>query len=732
VGSLLLVFCFASCGPSDPLERVRQSQDVQGNFKDTLEPLRKLIDERPNDPEVHFRYAGALVQTGDRDLAIWPLKRAMESPGWLKKAGLPLAALLISSGAYGEAIAICDRILEAEPDDVPTLVARANGRMFSRRDYEGSLADADRVLELDPENVDALIPRTVSLLALNRIEDASKAIDHMESLYRDDSLGLQGNAALCAARATFAKEKGEAKLAEERFESCVKSFPNDPVIVSGAISFFDSIERIDRANELLAQSLEQQPGSYEIRSTLALRLAAQDKPDEAEALLRAGTLRKSPTEAAESWAGLGSFLVDRGRYDEALVAFEKARSLDTSASPQLALAYADALVLAGRFDDALAVADKMGLPAHQAMVRARVALARGNPGEALTLFENGMRLWPNNAVARYYAGVAAEQSGAFDRAIEHYRYAMRINPDETDAYLRLARLHVAAGRDRAALDALEFSPGARPDELAADLLHTRVLARLGRANEVPGYVRAVLSQPAHRGAAVAAMGQGIRERKGSKAALEAMRAVKIDLTDPASVEVLAAIVEDLAATGRASEAVALVDKSLRAHPDSAEFHAVRGRALALSGAPAASARGSFARALEIDAKNARALLGLARLEATAGDSEQALALFDRAIAADPDSGTPVREAAAVLVKLGRPGDAEAKLERLLRDQPADGEAASSLAELRLARGADDERTRDLARRAVAFGGGAEAKALLERATARAPEAAQTRDGDKTG
>ena len=66
-------------------------------------------------------------QTGDRDLAIWPLKRAMDAR--LAQAGRPAARGAVArSGAHGEAIAICDRILEAEPDDVPTLIARANAR----------------------------------------------------------------------------------------------------------------------------------------------------------------------------------------------------------------------------------------------------------------------------------------------------------------------------------------------------------------------------------------------------------------------------------------------------------------------------------------------------------------------------------------------------------------------------------------------------------------------------
>ena len=688
---------------------------MRGDFKGSLEPLRELVEQRPDDPEVHFRYGNALQQTQQGGLALWPLKRAMESPEYLKKAGVPLAAMLIQTGAYDDAIGICNQILETEPDDVPTLLLRANARMLSHRDYEGTLADAEHALQVEPENHEALIPRTVALLALNRIDEAAKAIDQLDNLYRDDSLGLHGNSALCAARATFAKEKGELELAEQRFEACIKDFASDSQMISAAVAFYDELERPERSNEILAAALEKVPNSHSVRMTLVLRLAGQGKEDEAEALLRKGTELPDALASAESWAGLGSFLIDHGRATESVAAFEKAMAITRGESPQLVLAYADALVIDGRFDDALALADKMTLTSHQAMVRARVALARGDYAEALKRFEEGMRLWPNNAVARYYAAVAAEGVGDFDRAVENYRYAMRINVNETDAYLRLARLHAAAGRYSAAISTLEFSPGERPDEVPAALLHMRMLGRVGRGTQIPRFLRVVLVRPDHWGAAVAALGQGVRDHSGPKKSLELMRSAKpLQLDDPNYVEALAAICEDLVATGRAKEALSLVDTGLRKHPDAAGFHAVRGRVLALSHAPVQQARASFERALELDAQNARALLGLARVERDAGATDAAFALYDRAAAADPEAADPKREAGALASAIGRKEDSEKRLTALLDDQPYDGETARLLAELRLARGAKDERTQELARRAVAFGGRDEAKALLER------------------
>ncbi len=152
---------------------------------------------------------------------------------------------------------------------------------------------------------------------------------------------------------------------------------------------------------------------------------------------------------------------------------------------------------------------------------------------------------------------------------------------------------------------------------------------------------------------------------------------------------------------------------------------MHGRALFLSGAPPASARAAFGRALASNGESARALLGLARLEVDSGSKEAAVPLYERAISADANDGAAVRELASLLVALDRPRDAEPRLEALLRDRPYDADAARALAELRVARGVTDDRTVELARRAVTFGGGADAAAFLERINARVGETPPT-------
>jgi tetratricopeptide (TPR) repeat protein len=704
----------AACGPADPLDAVRALQDSRRDYAASLEPLRKLVEQSPGNPEVQFRYGVALLATRQPALALWPLRRAAESPEWSAKANLTLGSAYALTGSYDQAVEVLSREIDRDPKNVKALTLRGSSRILSKRDYKGALADAEQILEIDPDNVDARATRAVALLNLDRVDEAGAAIDELDSLQRDDALGLNGSVGYCTARAKFAEEKGDTELAEKRYGDCLAQFPTDAGLLQQAMEFYDHRQQVDRSTELLRAALAAAPESQNYRLALASRLRAQKKPEEAERVLREGTQHPAPVVAAESWAGLAHFMVEDGRFDDAAAAYQEARRL--AGDDDLLLFFtADTLVMAGRTDEALELAAKISSanPAYQSLIRGRVALARGDPAEALRQLDEGIRLWPDNAFARYYAALAAERMGNFERAIEDYRYAMRIDSRATDAYLRLARLHEAAGRDELALSALAFMPGGRQREDEAALLEIRLIARLGLGANAPPQLAQQLADPARRSAAVAALAAGVRDRAGADAAVKAIRGVKdLDLDDPAHPEALAALVEHLSASGNAAVAARAVDHALAAHPDAAVFHALRGRVLALRG-DGAPAQAAFERALALDPGQPIALRGLAAIE-SAKSPAAALPLYERLLALDPDDAESTRGLAAVLAAQGRSSEAEERLAALLLEQPYDAGAAVALAQLRVARGAVDERTRELAHRAVLFRGGDDAKRLLER------------------
>ena len=719
--TLVSLGLICACGPSDPLEKARIAQDQNLDFTGSLDALSQLAEERPDDAEVQYRYGLALVASGQAALALWPLRRAAQTPEWELRANFPLASAFLQIGSHDRAIELMDRELERDPDNTYALLLRANARIQSRRNFEGALEDTSRVLEIDPDNTDILPYRALALLNLGRAEESQEIIDRLEAPHRDDTLGLHGSPAHCAINAKFLEEKGELEQAEERYDACLAQFPSDANLLHEATTFFDRRGNPERSLELLRAALEETPEAQSYRMALALRLRTQDREEEARELLLEGTEQPGPIAAAEAWAALASFLQQKDDYEGAIEAYQQVSRL-AGADDSLLLRMSDLLAMAGRHDEALKAAGQIRAPAMRSFGLGRAYLASGKLEEALGHYEEGNELWPNNVVARYYTAVTSEQLGDFERAVEHYRYSMRISARQTDAYLRLARLHHAAGRLPAALSTLQFSAGERPFEREAALLELQILATLGRSGEAsPRVWRSLGPQPTDRLAGAVALAKGVRQRAGPERAIEVIRGVEgLELGNPSQSGALDYLVQLLVESGKAEEALAEVEGALASQPNEPIFHALRGRALAALGR-AEPAREAFQRALAEDAEQRDALVGLAGLERSAANHEAARDHYQRALELDASDAEAVRGLAASLIELDQRQEAEDRLAGLLRETPYDREAAMALAELRLQRGAADDRTRELAERALSFGGGEAAESLLVRAGGTPPE-----------
>jgi tetratricopeptide (TPR) repeat protein len=460
---------------------------------------------------------------------------------------------------------------------------------------------------------------------------------------------------------------------------------------------------------------------------LAEGLRVTGRTEEAEAVLREATQAAAPAAAAAAWVDLAGPFQALGQHPAALEAAEHAMQLarqQGGPNPDFLLSYADMLVLAGELDRALEIADEMTVPAHQELVRARVAQERGDAVTALQHFDEAFRLWPNNPWARYEAALAAEQAGDFDRAIDEYRYVIRLAAGATDARTRLARLHLAEGRPLQALEMLRLRSGSAPLDVEGELLSLRLWGQLGRAEPLRRSLNAFHKLgPQLQGTALASAAEGVREHAGPATATRLLLEAHLDLTVPQQADALRALVRFAHEAGEPEPAESAVAAALRAHPDAAVFHEVEALSLELGGAEPAAVRSAYEKALEGDPGDARALAGLARL-ALADDPERALALFEQAVAADPGDVEAERGAVRALVALGRSAQAEERLEALLRSHPYDAAAASELARLALERGDAGEGTLERAQRAVRFGGGADALDLLSRVHERRNESEQ--------
>ncbi|MBW2232887.1 MAG: tetratricopeptide repeat protein [Deltaproteobacteria bacterium] len=702
----------AGCEAPEPVEEIRSLQ-AAGHYQASIEPLRTLLESRSADPEVYYLYGVALAHTQQPTLAIWPLGRAMESPEWLVPAGIQLAGAALTVRDLEMTIEATSRVLEVKPEHTGALLQRAFALSLTRQDYAGALADADRVLELEPDNSNARVIRGVALLGLDRVEEAGEAIEEATAHSEDSDLGVLGSSRLCAVRASFAKEKEELERAEEIFEECLDAFPTAFLVVDEAVQFFDERGRRERSLEIIRTAANEAPASRSYRISLVMRLLGRGEEEEAEALLVKATETDVPELAAIAWTDLAGFNYDHERFPVAVSAYEQALALAPDESPEMLFAYAEALLLAGRYDEALGVAERMTVEPHRELIRGRVALEQGRPEQALEHFGAGLELWPNNAVARYLAATAAEEVGDFDRAIEEYRYALRTDPDATDARLRLARLHLAEGEPALAHAVLLHQLQAQSRSLDVALLELEILGQLGRGQRLPQRIRDQIRPPRVWARGIVALADGTRTRSGPEAAAKVvLEADRLELTRPLNAPALESLVADLIAADRADEALSFADAAVRKRPGVAVFHAVRGRALEAARGPVDETRAAYARALELDPEEPLALSGLAQIEAGAGNVETALALYERAVAARPNQTGALRDLAALLIAQERVEEADRRLREALRRDPHDARAALRLAEIRSASGHSRQSAIALARRALRFGAGEDAASLL--------------------
>jgi tetratricopeptide (TPR) repeat protein len=376
-------------------------------------------------------------------------------------------------------------------------------------------------------------------------------------------------------------------------------------------------------------------------------------------------------------------------------------------------AYIDTLIQADRFDDARRELDTIEQEEMKDLLKGRLLLATGDPHGALRAFESGIRLWPNNAGARFLAGVAAEQIGDFDRAIEEYREALRRRGEQgsTDAALHLARILAGKGAPRAAFSAIHTFLRSYPANTEALLLAIHLADELSQPELVAqGMSRLVAT--GHAPMAMALQIAILAGRSGHQAAIDSADKSGLDLTDPENAVALGALLEQEAALTQHEKAKARIEAALDLHPDAAAFHELAARVLLAAGGPVEEARASYERALVLNSEHAGALAGLAELSASEGARDEAIALYGRASAADPDETDYERAVIELLQAAGRTEDAERRLTALVLRNPRDARAAFSLAKSLFERGGDPDRALSYAKRAAYFIEVAEAPELL--------------------
>lgn len=303
-------------------------------------------------------------------------------------------------GRAAEAVAICRRVLDTDPDRVEALHLLGVAALATQ-DFDSAIDLFSRVLQAVATNPFCHVNLGDALAGAGRRQEAQahyrNALE-VKSADPDQYMHL-GNA--------FA-ERALHDYACAAFRRAIELRPLYAEAHFNLGNSFRSLGRQDDAAASYTRAIEIRPGYAEAHNHLGMCLKDSARPVEAVASY-VNALAVKP-EYPEAHNNLGNALSELGRVDEALASYRRALELD----PGYARAHNNLALLLGE---------------------------QCNSHAAIAGFRRALEIDPEFAEAHYNLGVALGEQGRPDEEVASYRRALSIRPDYAEAYTNLLFVH---------------------------------------------------------------------------------------------------------------------------------------------------------------------------------------------------------------------------------------------------------------------------------------------------
>jgi len=266
------------------------------------------------------------------------------------------------------------------------------------------------------------------------------------------------------------------------------------------------------------------------------------------------------------------------------------------------------------------------------------------------------------------------------RALEDLQRAVKLDPQQPEAFFRIAQLQFLPGGDeKQAREALEQAIRTSKDQpvLRAQALVIRATLEADPAKKLADFTEAIQAAP---GEASALRGRGmvyVQQGKFQEALADFDQALKLA---PDHVPTLEAKATTLARLKRFDEALAVLERARKLAPDSVEPLVERARVFEFREDHAA-ALAELNEAERLDPGNPVVLLLRADIFRQMEEYDKAMADVDRALRLRPGLDMALRFRAALLADQGKYAEAIGQLEALVAKSPEDLESRMQLAYL---------------------------------------------------
>ncbi len=258
---------------------------------------------------------------------------------------------------------------------------------------------------------------------------------------------------------------------------------------------------------------------------------------------------------------------------------------------------------------------------------------QGERAEAISHYQEALRIRPNYEEAHYNLGLSLERQGHIAEAIGQYREALRVRPTFEAAHNNLGLALERQGKVNLAISHYYMALRINPNFEEAHNNLGLALVKIGRLDDaIRHFHEALRINPDSIGVH---NNLGLALRKQGKIADAIGQYREVLRIDPGSVEARGNLGLCLAQQGRLTEAIRQYLKALQIRPDSAEIHINLGNALVGQGR-LDDAIDQYQKALAIDPSFIQALNNLGVVYTRKKEYKKAVSTFKRLLELRPD------------------------------------------------------------------------------------------------
>ena len=609
----------------------------------------------------HYESALALLESGDQARAIVEFKNVFKLNPRHKAARLRYAELQHERGDRAEAIGQYQLLAEQFPDDLDVHL-----RLAGLEAEIGNWPAMQRPLDVAAR----LAPGDPRLKALRIVQQYNMLPPAAASDGRARALADQARALLAAGQEDLPLRKvviddlmraGKHEEALAALDAALGLAPEDRALYALRLSVLGALKDTQAIEAQLRRMHARFPEDAQITTALVSWLMLQQRPDAAEAVLRADATREGAP--LQSKLALLRFISSARGPEAAMQMLDDLLAGETEPGPRLALRGLRAGLIfdAGRREEGRAALEALlkDAPAGAETRRLRLMLARmheqtGNRADAESAVDAVLKEDQADPEAVRIKAAWLIDADRPDEAIGLLRKGLERAPRDSAILLLLARAHERNGDRDLAAEMLALAAEASRFGVSESLLHARQLAESGHLLEAEDVLK-----------------KSLRAHPGDVSLLSELGRLQIRRQDwPRARQVVESLSRLETPAGRAAAAElenALLLAQNRADAALEQLNDLLGRGEAGLGAD----------------------VRILRLELARNAPEAARAHLERRLAEQPGDPGLRYLAAAFEAATGDPGKAIGQLRDLLSEHPGMAEAWVALYRLQIARGAFD-------------------------------------------